>query len=302
MLDVFLEDSMWDAAVRLATPIAFAALACLICARAGILYVGVEGVALISAFFSIAGTLWTDSPALGLGIGLAAGVLSSLLLGVLSMHLGMGDVIAGVVYLFGAIGITGFLWSEWFPDIPSIGTNRVPALWGDPEFLSPALHQSPLVYLAVLATIGIALYLKTAPGLRTRACGEAPPAARALGVNVRRARYRIYAVAGLLAGFSGSFLGLIFAGTFDADIVGGRGYVGLACVLLGALNPKWVLAAAFFFGTVDAYSFQADVSADIRDWLQILPFVLTIIAVAWFGQRTVINAAVEPEDPVVDRA
>lgn len=296
MFDVFLQESMWEAAVRLTTPIALAALAALICARAGVLYVGVEGVVLFAAFFSIAGTLWTDSPVLGLVLGMVAGSVSSLLLGVLSMQLRMGDVIAGVVYLFGAIGVTGFLWSQWFPDIPSIGVNRLPSLWGDPGVLSPFFHQGPLVYIAVLATIGIAFFLKTAPGLRVRACGEAPGSAGALGVQVRRYRYAVYAAAGVLAGLSGAFLGLIFAGTFDTDIVSGRGYVGLACVLLGAMRPGWILAAAFFFGTADAYSFQADVGG-LRDWFQMLPFVLTIIAVAWFGRDLITPGSGEEDDP-----
>jgi ABC-type uncharacterized transport system permease subunit len=294
MLDVLLDASMWEAAVRLAAPVALAALAALVCSRAGILYVGVEGVVLVSAFFSVAGTVWTGSVWAGLLFAVAAGCASSLLLGFLSMHLRMGDVIAGVVYHFGAIGVTGFLLVQWFDDSPAIGSDRIAPLWGDPGFLSPLLYQDPLVYLALVATVALWWFLRTAPGLRLRACGEAPASARTLGVPVRRLRYGAYAVAGVLAGCSGAFLGLVFAGTFDTDVVDGRGYVGLACVLLGAMRPAWVLVAAFFFGTVDAYRYQADLG-DLRDWFQMLPFVVTILAVAWVGHKTIVQAAEEDE-------
>jgi simple sugar transport system permease protein len=294
MVDVLFDASMWEAAVRLATPVALAALAALLCYRAGILLVGVEGVVLIGAFFSVAATIWAGSPWVGALAGMAAGCASSLLLGFMSMHLRMGDVIAGVVYHFGSIGVTGFLVVQWFDDSPAIGSDRISPLWGDPGFLGPILHQDPLVYIALIATVALWWMLRTAPGLRLRACGEAPASARTLGVSVRRLRYGVYAVAGVLAGLAGVFLGLVFAGTFDTDVVDGRGYVGLACVLLGAMVPVRVLAAAFFFGIVDAYRYQAPLG-DLRDWFQMLPFVLTIIAVAWVGHKNVVQATEEDE-------
>lgn len=295
MFDVLIHEAMWEAAIRLATPIALAALAALICARAGILYIGVEGIVLVSAFFSIAGTVWSGSIWVGVLLAITAGSVASVLLGFLSMDLAMGDVVAGIVYHFGAIGFTGFLTVQWFPEGLSTGLHHFGALWGDPGLLQPVLHQNPLVYIAVIATAGIAFFLRTAPGLRLRACGEAPGSAHRLGISVRRLRYRVYAAAGVLAGLSGAFLGLAVVGTFSTDAVAGRGYVALACVLLGAQKPLWVLLAAFFFGTVDAYHFQADLGS-LSDWFEILPFVLTIIAATWVSRKVSAYETEESEE------
>ena len=46
-----------------------------------------------------------------------------------------------------------------------------------------------------------------------------------------------------------------------------------------------LVQAAFQFGAPDTYRFRADIGA-LRDWLVVLPFLLTIIAVAWAGEKT----------------
>jgi simple sugar transport system permease protein len=292
VLDILLSEAFWEAALRVGTPVALAALAALVCSRAGILYVGIEGVVLIAAFFSIAGTIWTDSAAVGLLLGIAVGSASSVILGFLSMRLTMGDVIAGVVYHFGSIGVTGFLWVKWFPEAPTVGTERIAPISHDGGALGLFLHQTPIVYAALALTFAIAYFLRTSSGLRLRACGEAPAAAAGMGIDVVRIRYLPYAAAGALAGLSGAFIGLVFSGTFDTGMVSGRGYVALACFSLAAARPGWTILAALLFGAVDAYRFQADLG-DARDWFQILPFVLTIVVVAWVGRRRSVQAMLD---------
>jgi general nucleoside transport system permease protein len=206
------------------------------------------------------------------------------MVGALSMTLAMGDVVAGIVTYFGALGLTGFLVARWFPGGATIGSRRLTPLWGSTGQLDFVLRQTPLVYLTVALTIALVVFLRTSLGLRVRACGESLVAARSLGIAVRTLRFGVYAVAGAIAGLAGAFVGLVTTSTFDPGIVGGRGFVAIACVILGAWRPGWVVSAAFFFGAADAYRFQADVG-ELREWLLMLPFALTILAVAWAGEK-----------------
>jgi ABC-type uncharacterized transport system permease subunit len=284
MLDVLTDGSYWEAVVRISGPLVLAALAAVLCSRAGILYVGVEGVMLIAAFFAIAGVNWTGSITWGCMWGIGAGVAASLLLGALTMGLRMGDIVGGLVLHVGAIGLTGFLVSEWFPAGATIGAQRLDAPWTTPSWAELVFGQNVLIYLAVVLVIAMELFLRSPTGLRLRVSGESLPAARSLGVPLVRLRFTVHAVAGAIAGAAGVVLGLAIFGTFSTTIVNGRGFIALACVMLGAWRPRAVVVAALVFGAADAYAFQSDVAA--KDWVQMLPYVLVLLALglAW-GQR-----------------
>jgi ABC-type uncharacterized transport system permease subunit len=280
-LDLFLSAAFWDAMIRVATPIALAALACTFASRAGLLFIAVEGTMLLSALFAIAGTVWTGSIWLGLCIAVAAGIVMALAFGVLSMVLRMGDVVGGLTVHVGALGLAVFLSAEWFPQGATIGSASLHPLW--PSFGGSVgavlLHQQPLVYLAIVATAVMAVFLRTRFGLRVRSSGESIRVALTLGLDLVRLRFAVLVVSGVLSGLAGATLGL-GAGTFDSSVVSGQGFIGLACVTLGGWRPVGVLVAAAVFGA--AYAVQFRVSA-IGGWIQLFPYVLTLVtmAVAW---------------------
>jgi simple sugar transport system permease protein len=280
-----LTSDFWDSTVRVTGPIALAAIACVICSRAGVLFIGIEGVMLISCFFSIAGAVWTGSIALGIVIAMVAGVLSSLLFGALSMLLRMGDVVGGLVVHVGAIGLTAFLVEEWFPNGATIGAQSLTAIWGSTGNggLDVVFHQQPLVYVAVLSAIGVTLFLRTRWGLVVRSSGESMRVAQSFGVELIRLRFLVLAAAGVFAGLAGATIGLAIVGTFDVNVVSGRGFIGLACVMLGAWMPLGALLAATLFGL--AYAIQFRVEA-LGQWIQLFPYVVTLIAIALLWGRT----------------
>jgi general nucleoside transport system permease protein len=297
VLDTVTSIDYWDAVIRVSSPIALAALACLICSRAGILYVGVEGVMVISAFFAIGGAIETDSVWLGVVAGVAAGIVGNLVLGFLSMTLRMGDVVAGLVVHVGAVGLTGFLLERLFPGGASVGGDALTAFW--PATGSSVgdlvLHQQPLVYAAILGAVALRLAWSTRVGLVVRSGGESIRAAQSYGIDVVKLRFAVLAAAGVPIGLAGATLGLALVGNFDPDVGGGRGFIALVCVMLGAWKPMLVLAAAAFFGSAYALQFRLEI-AGIGDWIQILPFVLTLIAlgvVRWSSQ----GPADEGRDP-----
>jgi simple sugar transport system permease protein len=288
MLHPFTTSSFWFASIQGAGPIAFAALGALLCSRAGILFVGVEGTLLTATFFSIAGAIWTGSLWVGVLFGAGAGILMALIFGVLSMSLRMGDVIAGLVVQIGALGLTAFLQQELFPNGQTIGEKHLDAIWptfggGVGEVL---FHQNPLVYIAIGSAVAIAFFLRTKWGLRVRASGESLSTARSYGFPILRIRFAVLAVAGLLTGLGGAVLGLAVVGTFSNNTVNGRGFIALACVMLGAWRPVATLFAAAIFAGVYAYGFQVE-NATLGDWLQLLPYVITLVAIgALWGRRS----------------
>jgi simple sugar transport system permease protein len=287
LADVFLLTSnYWDSVIRVSGPLALAALAAAICSRAGILFVGVEGVLLIATFFGLAGSAWSGSIWVGVLLAAAGGLGASLLLGLLSITLRMGDVIGGLVLDIGALGLTAFLRDQLFTLGPSSGAGALEAVW--PSFggsvIEIVLHQQPLIYAALGVAIGLELFLRTRRGLRLRLSGESIRAAQSFGVHLIRLRFAVLAVAGILTGLGGAVLGLAIVGSFEPPIVGGKGFIALACVILGAWRPIGVFVAALAFGATYALQFQIDIEA-LGRWIQVLPFVATLVAVAVFWGR-----------------
>ena len=280
-----LTSDYWDSVIRVSTPIALAAVAATLCSRAGILFVGVEGVMLLSSFSAVAGAIWTGSIWAGVAIAAGTGVVVSLLLGVMSMSLRMGDVVAGLVVDVGALGLGALLLEQLFAGGATIGVHRLGAVW--PSFGSPAadvfFHQEPFVYVAILLAFAVAYFLRTRAGLRLRSSGESVRVARTLGVDLVRLRLSTLAVSGAVTGLGGAVTGLAIVGSFNTNIIGGRGFIALACVMLGAWSPIGALAASVLFGAAYSVQFRVHVGGG---WLQLVPYALALLslAVLW-GRR-----------------
>jgi general nucleoside transport system permease protein len=281
----FLTADFWDSAIRVTGPIALAAVAATLCSRAGILFIGIEGVMLVSAFFSIAGAIWTHSVWLGVMVAVGSGITASLVFGLLAITLRMGDVVAGLVVDVGALGLMGFFHDQWFPNGATIGAQSLEPLWG--SFAGGVgrvlFHQQPLVYVALCAAILLELFLRTRWGLVVRSSGESTRVARSFGIDLVRLRFLVLAVAGAIVGLGGATIGLAIVGTFDVNVVSGRGFIGLACVMLGGWRPVGAVLAALLFGI--AYALQFRVTA-IGGWAQLFPYVLTLVALATLWGRS----------------
>jgi ABC-type uncharacterized transport system permease subunit len=276
----------WDAVLRVTCPIGLAAIGVLLCSRAGILLVGVEGVMLSSAFFSIAGASWFGSVWFGAAIGLGVGVITALVLGLLSITLRMGDIVGGLVLHVGAIGATGFLLAEWFPNGLTTGGELLRAPWPETgaSGADVVVHQQPLFYVMIALALALWVFLATKWGLRVRASGESMRAARSFGVQLVHLRFTVLAASGAVIGLAGALIGVGIVGTFDTGVVGGRGFIALACVVLAAWKPLWIIPAAALFGA--AYALQFRVANDtLGGWLQIVPYALVIVALAARGRR-----------------
>ena len=288
------------ASVRLSVPILLAALGGMFSEKSGILNIGLEGMMLIGCFVGFiivyfSGNLW-----LGVGAAVLVGALCGLGLAFYAVSLGSNQVVVGIAFNLLVLGVSAFCFRLAFGK----GTTapRVTAFQpidfgpvGEIPILGPLLFQhDPLTYLAILLVIAAWVVMhRSTIGLAIKAVGEHPEAAETLGLNVVRIRYLSVMVSGALAGLGGAFLSISATGLFLDNMSAGRGYIALAILILGRRHPFGVLGAALLFGAAEALQLRAQLlpSGIPLQFLIMLPYVLTVLVLAGFAQRSGAPAA-----------
>ena len=277
--------------IKMATPLILGALAGILCERSGIINIAIEGMLLAGAFTSaLVGSI--TNLYIGILAAMVVSMLLALLLAWLAIRFHVDQVIVGFAINFFVLGLTSFLDTRVLtknPDLNGVTTVKewhVPIL-SDIPVLGPILfEQTFYVYAAIglVFLIGWALF-STRWGLRTRAVGEHPKAAGTLGINVIRRRYINVAMAGMVAGFGGSWW-TADVGRFNANITNGRGFIALAVVIVGRWNPFGALLAALMFGFADALALKFTFlgTSIPGEFLEMAPFLVTLIVVASFGR------------------
>ena len=285
--------------IRNATPLVFAALGGMFSERSGVVNIGLEGLMLISAFAGVVGAFLSGSAVVALGFALAAGLVFALIHALMCVTFEADQIISGTAINLLALGGTGFLMVSIFgaggtsPRVEGFGEVPIPLLSGIPV-VGPALFsQSVLVYLMyVMVPVTYFVLFRTPFGLRLRATGESPEAVDTAGVSVGRMRYYGVALSGLLAALGGIYLSMGVLSAFTENMTGGRGFIALAALIFGRWNPIGAAGAALLFGFALAVTFSAPQEVIPNEFLQMIPYVLTIVALAAFGGRAIAPAAI----------
>lgn len=276
--------------LALATPLVLGALAGVLCERAGVINVAIEGQFLTAALAAVVVGSSTQSITAALIAAVVAGVAMAALLAVFSIKYLVNQVVLGVVLNLLATGITGFVFDQLvkpqaatlnsapvFQTIPIPGLSQIP-------FLGPIVfNQNILAYLAGISVLLVWILLyKTTWGLRVRAVGEHPKAADTVGIGVIGIRWSAVLAGGVFAGLGGAFFTLGATGSFSKELTVGNGFVALAAVIMGRWHPGWAAIMALLFGFVTQMSSQLQtLSTPVpSQFLLILPYVATVIAVA----------------------
>ena len=258
------------AALRIATPLLFAATGELIAERAGVLNLGIEGAMLAGALSAaLVGTSY--GPVVGFVAAIGAGAFCGMIVALVAVRARADQVITGTAVTLGAVGLTGAIYRATLGSgaaQEAIQTLTVP--WTPSAF---ALLAVPCVWWG--------LY-RTRWGLALRATGEDRHAAAANGVAVDRTQTVALLIAGAFAGLGGATLVLAQVGSFAEKMTAGRGFVAIAIVVLGRWSPFGVLAAALLFGALQALQFLLQgMGFDLPYQLfLVLPYVLTLLALA----------------------
>jgi len=278
--------AVFDAALRMATPLILAALGGMFSERSGVVNIALEGILLTGAFASIVATWYTGDPWAGAFGGVLAGMLVALLHAVVTVTFRADQIVSGVAINLLAAGATQFLtWIIWgsssnSPSVTGMAHWTLPESWGGfaRVFNTVFGHYPPLVYVTlVIVVLSHVVLWRTRFGLRLRATGEHPEAVDTLGVHVRRMRYSGVILSGALAGLGGAFLALN-THQFVKNMSAGRGYIALAAMIFGRWNPVGAAAACLLFGYAEAVQMGLQGQHVPSQFVQMIPYVLTMVA------------------------
>ncbi len=158
------------------------------------------------------------------------------------------------------------------------------------ENLLPGVFDINIASFLAFLLVPVCWYVlyKTPFGLRLRAVGENPAAADAAGVSVVSLRYTGVILSGILAAAGGAYLSTGQSSLFTKGMTAGRGFIALAALILAKWRPVQVLLACLFFGFTEAltiplssYRLASGETIPVQ-FVQIIPYVLTIIVLAGF--------------------
>lgn len=272
-----------------AVPLTLGALSGVLCERAGVINIAIEGMMLTAAFVgslvaSAAGDLWV-----GLLLGVLSGAVLGALLAVLSIRYRVDQIIGGTVINIFALGITSYLSARIFSSYQNLnnpgrfGVVDIP-FFSDIPIIGPILFSNNIfIYLmyVLVAVITIGLF-RTRWGLRVRAVGEHPKAADTVGIKVLRTRYQNVILGGMAAGLAGAYFTLGSVGRFDENMTAGRGFIALAAMIFGRWHPVGAFGAALLFGFADSLQNKlAILDTPIpSEVLLMAPYLATILVVA----------------------
>lgn len=288
-------------ALSLSVPLIYGALGGVIGERVGVVNIAIEGQLLAGAFTSAVVASATGQPLLGLAAAGVAGVLVGMALAAFAIVYFVDQVIVGVVLNVLVVGLTSFLYSQLLtPNAallnspPRFERISIPIL-ADIPLIGPMLfRQTIIVYLmyVLIAAVYIGLF-HTRWGLRLRAVGEHPQAADTVGIAVGRTRFWNVSLAGAIAGMGGAFFTLGAVGAFNKEMTAGAGYIALAAVIFGQWDPVKATLAALLFGFASNLQNTLGVigSPVPSEFMLMLPYVVTILAVAGFVGRSRAPAA-----------
>ncbi len=276
------------AMVRVATPLAFAALGETLVQRGGIINLGLEGAMLAGALGAAIGAAGGGTLE-GVLLAAVVGTLTSAVVAAAVVGARADQIITGTAVTLGAIGLTGVIARQRFGavgvglDLPTLDPVAVPGLAAIP-IIGPAFFtQSLLTYLAYLMIPAMWwLLFRTRFGLELRATGESVASTRAMGVRTGRVRVVSLLLGGALAGLAGGTLVLAQVGTFTEKMTAGRGFIAIAIVVLGRWHPGGVALAALLFGGATAlqFLFQASDTGVPYQLFLALPYLLALAALA----------------------
>jgi simple sugar transport system permease protein len=283
--------------LMIVAPIFIAALGGMICERAGVVNIALEGLMAFGAFAAAASHRLLETQLGGFSIPFAL-VMAALIGGVFSLihafasvTLRADQIISGTGLNLLATGVTVFLCQIIFRQerTQPFRLGMMPLMPDHPLLQwARGIYPTILIALAVLFLFWFVLF-KRPWGLRLRSCGEHPEAAASAGINVIRIRYIAVLISGILAGLAGGCLVLTQTIQYTVNTINGRGFIALAAVSFGRWLPLGVLGSSFLFGTSAALAVYIINFESLQflppEFFNLLPYAITLIALVLFSGK-----------------
>jgi general nucleoside transport system permease protein len=294
-LDGLLDGALVAFVLRALIPVLLAALGGLICERAGVFNVALEGLMLFGAFAAVTASYYTGSWVIAIVVAIAVGALASLVLAYGSVTRGGNAIVVGIALNLLAVGLTGLLLKAIFDVSGILQSDQVvgiPSLSAGLDLAGIPLVGEAIATATVITVIALVavpatdwtLY-RTTLGLRLRGVGEHAEAAQTLGVNPARLQYLAVITSGVLCGLAGAQLALGNIVKFAEQMTAGRGWIAVVAVMLGRARPYPTLAACLLFGIADAIGFRLQGQNLPTQVTDAAPYVVTLLALILVRRR-----------------
>ena len=288
LLDILANQAFWVAVLRIATPLILGTLGVLLCERAGVLNLGIEGIMVAGAFSGwlavyLGAPLWT-----GVLVAALTGAVFGLLHAFLTVGLALSQHVSGLGITLLATSLSYYGYRVSFP---KVSTPPTITPFGEMSWLGvPILEQQTLLTLLALLLVPLISYVlyRTPVGLAVRMVGENPQAAEGQGVSVAAVRTGAIVAGSALMGVAGSFLTLAAFNAFFFNMVNGRGWICVALVVFASWRPGKALLGALLFAFFDALQLRLQQSGDALLPYQMylmLPYVLSIVALILVARK-----------------
>lgn len=270
------------------TPLALATLGELVTEKSGSLNLGVEGMMLIGAVMGFIGAYTTQNPIIALICAGLAGAAAALIFAFLTVTLRANQTVTGLTLTIFGTGFSSFVGQPYIGySVPGavsafFAKKSIPILSQIPYIGDILFKQDVFVYISYVLVIAFYIYIKkTRPGLNMVAVGENAAAADASGINVTLYKYAHIIIGGVLCGLGGAYLALIRVPIWQADVVGGRGWIAVALVIFAAWNPIKAFFGAAFFGGLSILGLRMQaMGITISQYLfNMVPYIATVIIV-----------------------
>lgn len=265
------------ATLRLATPLIFASMGGMMSERSGVVNVALESFMLVGAFSGSVVAVYSSSAWLGWGAALVAGLIIGALYALFVIELGADQIVTGMAFNLLVMGVIPFATKILFNS-----TGSTPPLPAEFRFT-----YEPLIFAFVLVALLTFWLKKSRSGLWLLFAGENPEALLAAGISVRKVRWAAVSLSGAFAAWGGASLSLFLASSYSPMMSGGRGFMALAALIFGKWKPLPAFFACLLFAFADAVQIRLQgvqiggVAIPVQ-FIQILPYIVTIVALAGF--------------------
>jgi len=275
--------------IRMATPLMLMALGGLLCQRAGVFNIALEGFSLVGAFGAIAvvqlagGSVWA-----GLIGAMVIGALYSAIFALFITKFKADNIIASIAINMLSLGLTSYLLRAMFdvqgaysPEkINKLSMIDIPVL-KDIPILNCLSGQSIVTYFAIImvAVVYVVLF-KTKFGLAVCAVGESEVASKTAGIKPMLVKWQVVLISGAMCGLAGAYLSTISVSQFSEDMIQGRGFNAFTTIVFGGAHPIFASLVTLMFGLADAIGIRIEligmnISPSI---IKMFPFLFAIIA------------------------
>jgi len=297
-----------QATLRWAAPLLIVAIGEVYAERSGVINMGIEGIMLFGALTGIAAGFYLNSLVLAVICTILIGAVLGLIVAFLTVSRRTNQVVTGLMVNMISLGATDALFSlmsetrqsrvATFPTIFPASMQQIP-------IIGPLLFSQPVSTWVALILPFIAAHIlyKTKWGLNVRAIGDNPKAAATAGLSVIKLKYQTVILSSIFAALGGCVLTLAEVGYFSTGgMAGGRGFIVMAACVVGGWDPIRTAAVCLIFGAADAAQLRFQTTGSIipYQFLQMLPYIVTIIALTMMVKRSVVpktwGSAYDPKD------